>query len=190
MDYPGWTILSDTVGDARAAALGYTVRRKPTPASDSVKGEVDKFGRPIIERLGGAFIVKAGGGFMVSRPDGLWWDGGQWHDETNPHNPWATNIAESQTLLPSAAKSLELPTANPAASAKVEQNTEDMCDYIDGACCNCGDSEFGIGPNTCANLDRLRGNVACGAVAGPLASIIEHIASLKREVAELRKARQ
>jgi len=37
----GHTRLTDSEGDARAAALGYTIIRKPTPASDSVRGERD-----------------------------------------------------------------------------------------------------------------------------------------------------
>lgn len=39
IDPSNFSKLSDSEGDARAAALGYTVIRKPTPASDSVKGE-------------------------------------------------------------------------------------------------------------------------------------------------------
>lgn len=166
-----------------------------TSASDSVKGEMDIFGRPIIERLGGAFIVKCENGrYSVSRGDGRWWDcveAGSWCEDRDLQRGCFSVLDVARSHMKLAAASLELPTANPAASAKGKPSNEnDMCDYIDGVCCNCGDSEFGIGPNTCANLDRLRGNVACGAVSGPLASIIEHIASLKREVAELRKARQ
>ena len=36
-----WDAIPDSVGDALAAKNGYTIIRKPTPASDSVKGERD-----------------------------------------------------------------------------------------------------------------------------------------------------
>lgn len=87
----------------------------PTPASDSVKGEVDKFGRPIIERLGGAFIVKCEDGsrcFGISRGDGFAWCHGaeDWFREQNGSEKIGEfDIDRAREELKHAAASLETP---------------------------------------------------------------------------------
>jgi len=85
--------------------------------------------------LGGAFIVKCGDGdFSVSRKDGMVWECEQWQRDDSPQIGYDTAIEMATTKrdLCTAAASLELPTANPAASAK-ETDVKRFPDHLANA---------------------------------------------------------
>lgn len=117
IDPSNFSKLSDSEGDARAAALGYTVNRKPTPASDSVKGERDRHGREIVKREGHAMIVDTDDNsddcYLVVSGDLLWWNGDDWSKDKTV-NFGCFTLADAELELVKAAAT-PLPTPSPAA---------------------------------------------------------------------------
>lgn len=116
--------LRDALKPDKTPPKSSETEKVPTPASDSVKGEVDKFERKIIRRNNDILLVEVGNGWTVCKDNGtvFWGASGikKWVTEQSPQVRSTNEYAHALKLFSeaTAAKSLELPTANPAASAK------------------------------------------------------------------------